>query len=95
MYTASDKDVANEIWHSNPKENVITLLLVVIYGCRSHLAQEKERLPLVAFRENHIPPAFYVAMVTHTNTTTNVGSRVLNNSFDYIQFQNSTDTSLQ
>lgn len=25
----------------------------------------------------------------------NVGSRVLNNSFDYIQFQNSTDTSLQ
>ena len=90
MYTTSDKDVANEIWHSNPKENVITLLLVVIYGCRSHLAQDKERLPLVAF-----PPAFYGAMVTHTNTTTNVGSRVLNNSFDYIQFQNSTDTSLQ
>lgn len=49
MYTASDKDVANEIWHSNPKENVITLLLVVIYRCRSHLAQDKERLPLVAF----------------------------------------------
>ena len=95
MYTASDKDVANEIWHSNPKENVITLLLVVIYGCRSHLAQDKERLPLVAFPQKPYSPAFYGAMLIRTNTTMNVGSRVLNNSFDYIQFQNSTDTSLQ
>lgn len=95
MYTASDKDVANEIWHSNPKENVITLLLVVIYRCRSHLAQDKERLPLVAFPRKPYSPAFYGATLIHTNTTTNVGSRVLNNSFDYIQFQNTTDTSLQ
>lgn len=95
MYNTPEKNVVNEICHSKPKENVIILLLVVTCGRRSQLVQVKERLPLVAFPQKPYSPAFYGAMLIRTNTTMNVGSRVLNNSFDYIQFQNSTDTSLQ